>query len=57
MYCFDRPIDVTLWGQKQTLYSAYEEVRIILDPCTGAFQDSHCFMFPCWTTNSRGMNP
>lgn len=46
MYSFDRPIAVTLWGETRTLHSAYEEVRIIIDPCTGAFQDSHCFYVP-----------
>lgn len=46
MYSFDRPIAVTLWGETQTLHSAYEEVRIIIDPCTGAFQDSNCFYVP-----------
>ena len=57
MYCFDRPIDVTLWGQKQTLYSAYEEVRIIIDPCTGAFQDSHCFYVPLLDDHQPGDEP
>lgn len=46
MYCFDRPIQVELWGQAQTVYSPYEEVRIIIDPTTGAFQDSNCFYVP-----------
>lgn len=43
---FDRPMEVELWGEKLTLTSDYEQVRIMLDPCTGAFQLSNCFYVP-----------
>ena len=57
MYCFDRPVSVELWGEAQILYSAYEEVRIIIDPCTGAFQDSNCFYVPLLDDHQPGDEP
>lgn len=45
-FSFDRPISLTLWGEKFTLYSDYEQVRIVIDPCTGSFQLSNCFYVP-----------
>ena len=58
MYCFDRPIDVTLWGQKTN------PVQRLLKRCGSSsipvpelFRIPTAFMFPCWTTISRGMNP
>lgn len=46
MFEFGRPIQVELWGEAMTLLSAYEQVRIIIDPCVGTFQGSNCFYVP-----------
>ncbi len=46
MFEFGKPIEVELWGEVTTLLSAYEQVRIIIDPCVGTFQGSNCFYVP-----------
>ena len=46
MFEFGKPIRAELWGEEVTLLSAYEQVRITIDPCTGAFQLSNCFYVP-----------
>lgn len=46
MFEFGKPIEVELWGESMTLLSAYEQVRIIIDPCVGTFQSSNCFYVP-----------
>ena len=43
---FDRPFALRLWGEEVTVRSDYEQVRIVIDPCTGAFQMSNCFYVP-----------
>ena len=43
---FDRPFTLTLWGEEVAVCSDYEQVRIVIDPCTGAFQMSNCFYVP-----------
>lgn len=45
-FSFARPIPVTVAGEIHTVYNSYEEVRIVVDPCTGAFQLSNCFDRP-----------
>lgn len=45
-FSFDKPITLTLWGEEVTVCSDYEQVRIVIDPCTGAFQLSNCFYVP-----------
>ena len=45
-FSFDRPFSLTLWGEEVTVCSDYEQVRIVIDPCTGAFQLSNCFYVP-----------
>lgn len=46
MFEFGKPIRVELWGEEMTLLSAYEQVRITIDPCVGTFQLSNCFYVP-----------
>lgn len=46
MFLFGKPIQVELWGETMTLLSAYEQVRITIDPCVGTFQLSNCFYVP-----------
>lgn len=46
MFEFGKPIEVELWGEVTTLLSAYEQVRITIDPCVGTFQGSNCFYVP-----------
>lgn len=45
-FSFSKPLTLTLWGEEMTVCSDYEQVRIVLDPCTGAFQLSNCFYVP-----------
>ena len=57
MFEFGKPIRVELWGEELTLLSAYEQVRITIDPCTGAFQLSNCFYVPLLDDHAPGEEP
>lgn len=46
MYSFCRPMEVEVDGETIHLYNAYEEVRITIDPRTGAFILSNSFYVP-----------
>lgn len=46
MFSFSKPIQVELLGETMTITSEYEQVRIILNPCTGQFLTSNCFYVP-----------
>lgn len=45
-FSFARPIQLTIGDQAYTIYNSLEEVRIVVDPCTGDFQLSNCFDRP-----------
>ena len=57
MFEFGKPIRVELWEEELTLLSAYEQVRITIDPCTGAFQLSNCFYVPLLDDHEPGEEP
>lgn len=57
MFEFGKPIQVELWGEELTLLSAYEQVRITIDPCTGTFQLSNCFYVPLLDDHGPGEEP
>lgn len=57
MFEFGKPIRVELWGEELTLLSAYEQARITIDPCTGAFQLSNCFYVPLLDDHGPGEEP
>lgn len=57
MYHFDKPMQVILWGESQTIYSDYEQVRIVIDPCSGTFQLSNCFYVPLLDDHSSETEP
>ncbi len=54
---FDKPIELELWGETGTLYSAYEQVRIVIDPCSGTFQLSNCFYVPLLDEHAAEAKP
>ena len=57
MYSFSRPIDVEIDGQTVTLTNDLEEVRISIDPRTGAFQSSNAFYVPLLDDHEPGDVP
>ncbi len=46
VYYFDRPITVEVGNESLSLQSDYEQVRITVNPSTGAFESSNCFYVP-----------
>lgn len=56
-FSFDKAYTMNLWGQTQSVYSPYEEVRITIDPCTGSFQFSNCFYVPLLDDHEPGTEP
>ncbi|MEA4965608.1 MAG: hypothetical protein VB055_07295 [Oscillospiraceae bacterium] len=51
---FDKQIQVELWGETLNLCNEYEQVRIVIDPCTGTFQLSNSFYVPLLDDHAPG---
>lgn len=54
---FDKPVQVQLWGETVSLHNSYEEVRIVVDPCTGTFELSNCFYVPLLDDHEPNAEP
>lgn len=57
MYSFCRPMELEVGGEIIRLYNDYEEVRITIDPRTGAFILSNSFYVPLLDDHQPGDTP
>ena len=56
-FSFSRSYTVELDGVQTAVFNPYEQVRIVIDPCTGLFQLSNAFCRPVAENAAEGRTP